>query len=105
MAAKVKSSAFDIHEVKKKMPIKKFLESKKVIFAKGKAFYEMTKGEIVQDYKKVVVMRNKDNMFITGEGVRDVLKIPKTTTVSKVVLDSDEIPDFSVFVQSTSYNR
>ena len=103
-AAKVKSNAFDIHAVKTKMPIKKFLESRSVTFAKGKAFYEMTKGEIIQDYKKVVVMRNKDNAFITGEAVRDVLNMPKTS-YGKFVLDSDEIPDFSVFIQSTSYNR
>ena len=41
MATKVKKNAFDIHEVKKKMPIKKFLESQKVTFAKGKRTAEL----------------------------------------------------------------
>ena len=49
-------------------------------------------------------MRNKDYAFITGEAVRDVLNMPKTS-YGKFVLYSDEIPDFSVFIQSTSYNR
>ena len=48
---KVKEETFDVLNVKKKMPLKKFLESKKIEFEKGRTFYEMTKSEIIQDYK------------------------------------------------------
>ncbi len=43
---------------------------------------------------------------ITGESVREVLKIPKVPkgSISKFELE-DEVPDFTVFVQSTSHNR
>lgn len=49
-------------------------------------------------------MRKSDKAFITGEKVRDVLKIPMNM-VTRFVLDTDQIPDFLVFVQSTSHNR
>ncbi len=44
---------------------------------------------------------------ITGESVREVLKIPKVPkgSISKFELEEDEVPDFTVFVQSTSHNR
>ena len=63
MASKVKSDAFKVMSVSKRMPLKKVLEEHKVKFVKGKAYYEMTKGEVIQDYKKVVVMRKKDEKF------------------------------------------
>ena len=48
---KVKEKLFDVLEVSKRTPLKKFLESKKLRFQKGCTFYEMTKSEIIQDYK------------------------------------------------------
>jgi hypothetical protein len=52
MATKVDKKAFDVLKVTKKMPMKKFLDSKKLKFEKGKSYYEMTKGEVVQGRKK-----------------------------------------------------
>ena len=48
---KVKEDIFDVLNVNKRVPLKKFLESKKIGFEKGRTFYEMTKSEIIQDYK------------------------------------------------------
>ena len=48
---KVKVDRFDVLNVNKRIPLKKFLESKKIVFEKGRTFYEMTKSEIIQDYK------------------------------------------------------
>ena len=54
--AKVKEGLFDVLKVNKRMPLKKFLESKKIRFEKGRTFYEMTKSEIIQDYKVLVTL-------------------------------------------------
>jgi hypothetical protein len=59
----------------------------------------------MQDYKTVVVMRKSDGAFITGEAVRTLLKIPKNSMKTKVEVDTGEMPDFGVYVQSTSHNR
>ena len=48
MAAKVDSTSFIQIPVTSRSPLKKVLESKKMKFEKGKAFYEMTKSEIIQ---------------------------------------------------------
>ena len=69
MASKVSKGTFKEYAVTKKQPLKKFLESKKVKFEKGRAFYQLNKGEIIQDYKKVVVRRKNDGTFITGSKV------------------------------------
>ena len=54
---KVKERLFDVLNVgKRRTPLKKFLESKKLRFEKGRTFYEMTKSEIIQDYKVLVTM-------------------------------------------------
>lgn len=80
------------------------LKRHKIELQKGRAFYQLTKSETVQDYKKLVVRRTSDGTFVTGAAVRAVLKIPKTVSC-KVEVDAEELPDFEVFVQSTSHNR
>ena len=104
MASKVKSSSIKVLDVSERLPIKKFLAKEKLPFVKGNAFYQLTKGEIIQDYKKLIVLRNSDQTPITGDNVRTALKIPKDKP-DKFKLDFSTIPDFSVFVQSTSHNR
>ena len=53
---KVEKDSFGVLKVTKRTPLKKFLESKKISFEKGRTFYEMTKSEIIQDYKVLVTM-------------------------------------------------
>ena len=91
-------------EVTERISIKKFVEGQGYEFVKGDAFYQLTKKETIQDYKFVVAKRKSDGEMITGDELRDVLKIPKKS-VKKVSVDLDDVPDFDIFVQSTSYNR
>ena len=60
---KVKEDTFDVLNVKKKMPLIKFLESKKIEFEKGRTFYEMTKSEIIQDYKVLLTYASQFSSF------------------------------------------
>lgn len=104
MAAELESTFFKEINVTKKGSIKKITEENGIKFEKGKAFYQLTKKELIQDYKKIVVKRSEDGKYITGETVREILKIPKNNP-KKISVDTNDIPDFEVFVQSTSYNR
>eukprot|EP00092_Neocalanus_flemingeri_P008093 GFUD01008733.1.p1 GENE.GFUD01008733.1~~GFUD01008733.1.p1 ORF type:complete len:520 (-),score=147.42 GFUD01008733.1:102-1661(-) len=104
MPAKEKESCFKLVEVSKRASIKKVTEENGIKFEKGKAYYQLTKKEVIQDYKKIVVRRVVDGKFITGDAVREILKIPKNNP-RKVSVDNDEVLDFEIFVQSTSYNR
>ena len=104
MAAKLESSCFKEIDVSKRASIKKIIEENGIKFEKGKSYYQLTKKEIIQDYKKIIVKRTKDGKYITGESVREILKIPKNNP-KKVSVDNAEVPDFEVYVQSTSVNR
>lgn len=99
----VVSSRFKCHQVKKRTSIRDFCKTNSLEFATGKGFYQLTKPETVQDHKEIVVRRKSDGKFVTGDEVRDVLDVPKTT--SKYKLDREKLEDFDVFVQSSSYNR
>lgn len=105
MASVVSTSRFKTLLVKKKtkISIKSFVEENKLNFKKGRGFYQLTKPEIIQDYKEVIMRRKTDGAFLTGDKVKEVLSIPKSS--KKFKLDLDEITDFDVFVQSTSVNR
>ena len=53
---KVEKDSFAVLKVTNRTPLKKFLESKKIRYEKGRTFYEMTKSEIIQDYKVLVIL-------------------------------------------------
>ena len=64
-------------------------------------FYQLTKPETIQAYKEIVAVRVSDGAQVSGDAVRDLLKIPSDAVKFKYT----QVPDFEVFVQSTSYNR
>lgn len=103
MASVVAESRFKTIAVSKRASIKAFVEEKKLKFKKGRGFYQLNKPELIQDYKEVIVRRQSDGKIVTGDQVREVLGIPKSS--KKFKLDLSEISDFDVFVQSTSVNR
>ncbi|CAH1800252.1 unnamed protein product [Owenia fusiformis] len=96
---------FKTIKVTAKTPIKDLVASKKLVFEKGRGFYQLTKPEIIQDNKEIVARRKSDGSFISGDTVRSALSIPADAAVKKFKLDLSKLPDFDVFIQSTSYNR
>jgi len=104
MPVTVGSSSFKEIKVSKRASIKKITEENGIKFEKGKAYYQLTKKEVIQDYKNIVVRRVSDGKYIIGDAVREILNIPKKHS-GKVSVDKDEVPDFEIYVQSTSYNR
>jgi len=103
MASVVTGSRFKTIAVTKRCSIKALVEEKSLKFKKGRGFYQLTKPEVIQDYKEVVIRRKSDGTIVTGDKVWEVLAIPKSS--KKFKLDLAEIIDFDVFVQSTSVNR
>ncbi|KAF6025327.1 hypothetical protein EB796_016362 [Bugula neritina] len=57
--------------------------------------------ETIQAYKEIVAVRVSDGAKVTGDAVRDLLKIPDGAAKFKYT----QVDDFEVYVQSTSYNR
>lgn len=71
------------------------------LFLPFTGFYQLTKPETIQAYKEIVAVRVSDGAQVSGDAVRDLLKIPSDAVKFKY----KQVPDFEVFVQSTSYNR
>lgn len=103
MASAVEGSRFKTLPVTKRVSIKVFVETNKLSFKKGRGFYQLNKPELIQDYKEIIIRKKDDGTLITGEAVREELGVPKSS--KKFKIDLDELPDFDVFVQSTSVNR
>lgn len=89
--------------VTERVSIKKFVEASGLKFKKGSGYYQLTKPEVIQDYKNVVARRKSDKSFVYGDAVREVLGIKSSS--KKFSLKLSEVPDFDVFIQSTSVNR
>lgn len=97
------SVCFETVSVTERISIKKFVEGKGLEFQKGCGYYQLNKPETIQDYKKVVVRRKLDGSYVSGDAVREVLGIKSSS--KKFSLESSKVPDFDVFIQSTSVNR
>lgn len=95
--------SFKTVPVTKKVSIKKFVEENGLEFKKGSGYYQLAKPEVIQDYKKVVARRKSDKSFIHGDAVKEILGIKASS--KKFSLQLSAIPDFDVFIQSTSVNR
>ncbi len=98
----VSPGRFQVLEVENNISIKNFVLENGLIFKTGRGFYEFTKKETIQAKKEIILMDRKTGDLFTGESVRRLLNIPQGVTVR---INPSDLPDYIVFVQSTSYNR
>lgn len=98
----VDSGRFQVMYVDRKCPIRQFVEDQGVTFKAGRGFYEFTKTSKIQDYKEVVLMDNTTGDLFSGDRARELAGIPIGVTAE---LRPSFVPGYTVFVQSTSYNR
>lgn len=82
--------------------IRNFVEAAGLIYNKGCAFYQLTKPEVVQEYKEVIVRNRISQRCYGGPDARAVLGIPENT---RIKLTPEMLGKFDVFIQSTSVNR
>ncbi len=68
----------------------------------GRAFYQITKPEKVQDHKQIVIRDNTTKALYGGQEARDILGIPHGVDIR---LRPSDVGKFAIFVQSTSPNR
>ncbi len=80
--------------------VKAYLTSVGRPYTKGCMYYILNKKEVIQDAKTVLVRRKSDGTIVSGSGVRGLLGIPDGT--AEFTLNSADLTDFDVFVQSTS---
>jgi hypothetical protein len=81
--------------------IKTFATKLNKNFNRGDAFYELTKPEMVQKYKTLLLQDHKTGDILTGD-VRTALGIPMN---SNAEVTPGNLKGYKVFVQSTSVNR
>lgn len=89
----------DDHDIR----IRDFVEKMGMKYTPGCGYYEFTKPETVQDYKKVVVQDRDTELFYPDVEGRALLKLPKYGSVRINPRDYDK--KYRFFIQSTSYTR
>jgi len=70
-------------------------------FEAGKAYYQLSKKEKVQDYKKIIVKHKKKGKYYSGD-VRSMLGLP---TFGEIKLSPGDHPDYEIYIESRSVNR
>jgi len=98
----VTNGTFQMLYVHDRIPMKEFIKENGLVFKKGRSFYQFVDREIIQPYKKIVLMDDVGNMF-TGEGARKITGIPYG--VKKRMTPKDVANYEKVFIQSTSHTR
>lgn len=101
----LKSTEYSIHHVRKTdagSQIRDFVEKvTKKPYRQGSAYYQLTKKETVQSRKNICLQEDSTGKVYTGDAVRDMLGLPD----HEVRVEPADHPQFTFFVQSTSFNR
>lgn len=88
--------------VKKEVAIRDFVEEHGVAYVRGRAFYELTKTEVIQDHKLLLIKDKRTGVIRGGDEVHSLLGLPLGENI-KVVPGNHAF--YSIFVKSTSVNR
>jgi hypothetical protein len=92
---------YQILQVTENCSIKDFVTANHLRFKAGKGFYEFTKPETISAKKSVILMKKDTGDLYEGKRARKIIGL---TNASKKYRPHD-IPEYRVFIQSTSYNR
>lgn len=92
---------FQVLHVDKDTAINEFVRSTGATFRTGRGFYELTKPELVQESKEVVLRDSKGDFF-SGDKAREMIGL-SVGERGKVYPKHDL--GYTVFIQSTSANR
>jgi hypothetical protein len=97
----VPPARFQILNVDQDCKISDFVRRMGLNFAKGRGFYEFTKSEEIGSAKQVVLRRKATGELFQGKKARRLAKIAD----EKVRMKPKDVPDYDIFIQSTSYTR
>jgi hypothetical protein len=87
--------------VEKEMPIQQFVEEKLGYYKPGNAFYQLTKNELVQSNKDIMLIERGKTAVWSGSEGREVLGLP----THEVKVHPGDHAKWDIFVQSYSNNR
>ena len=95
---------FRFMQVNKEEPIKEFVEGRNrgKPYVIGSCYYQLTKPELVQASKVLLLVKKGTVTVLGGPNVRSLLGLPTGTNVK---VDPGDHGDYNVFVLSTSVNR
>lgn len=105
----VMGGRFQVMDVPERMQLKQFITDNGIKFKTGKTFYMLTKKEVVQQYKEVLLQDKNTGEYFTGHRVREILGLlpqcSRRSGYAKETIRPDSELAYNVFIQSTSYNR
>ena len=99
---RVPDGTFQILTVPYAMRISDFVEMTGANYKRGEGYYHFTKAEDIQPYKQVVLVHKRSGDMFTGRRAREMLGLEDGYTQR---IRPTHLPDYEVFVQSTSYTR
>lgn len=94
--------------IKKKMPIRDFVEGHGYAYVVGRAFYQHTKSETISMRKKILLQAKVTRQLYEGNAVRQILGLTKGKSdwnIQPSNFDSRISESYRIYVQSTSVNR
>lgn len=98
------SDKFKVLDVHYDARIDTFVAANRLRFERGNGYYQFTKSEEIQGYKKVILMNKLTGEIFTDTQARKIMGLPNDgKTAAKARPDKD--PQYLCFVQSTSNNR
>jgi len=93
---------FKVFNVNSTASLSKFVQDQGIKYEKGKAYFQFTKEETIQKFKKLVIMDKTTQDIYKGDAVRSLLNLP---TDEDVKLSPQTIGRYWVFIQCTSSSR
>jgi|GEM_PF-511804 len=107
--ATVPAGRFQVLEIDETSALRDFVNKNGIKFKTGRAFYELKKTEEIQQYKELIMQDKETGEFYYGSDVRKTLGLKEQSersgdyAIEKIRPKKDD--EYTIFVQSTSYNR
>ena len=98
---------FQVLDVDRDVSIKAFAEENGLKFEPGRGFYSFSKPEKIAETKEIVLVANNTGDMFTGDKARTLLlgDAPAGSRTAGSRIAPVRLDHYTVFVQSTSYNR
>jgi hypothetical protein len=85
--------------------IKDVCSRNNIQYKNGNVYYEFLKAEKINNKKKIILMDKRSNDLFEGGCARDIIGISDMDINADINIKPGTLPDFYIFIQSTSPNR
>lgn len=87
------------------IPIREFVERHGLPFQTGSGYYQLARRERISEKKSILLRHRALGDVYEGDSARQYAEQHVGPDLSALSLQSDPLPEFDIFVQSTSVNR